>query len=279
MARRSVLFSPGDQPDKLDTAAASAADMIVFDLEDGVAPDRKQQARTAVVDALGVDTTSEICVRVNPVGAGGATDLAALADAPTPDSLMLPKVSGPDEIATVSQLCAEYDIDCPVVALIETAAGVLAAGEIAAVDRSDGLIFGAEDLAADIGATRTDEGSEVAYARQQVVLAARAHRVDAIDTHYPEISDEAGLRAETEQARRLGYDGKMAMHPRQVEIINEAFRPTDEELAWARRVLEAVDEQGQGVISVDGEMIDSPQRRQAERIVDLPAAAEDVGDQ
>jgi citrate lyase subunit beta/citryl-CoA lyase len=248
--------------------------MIVFDLEDGVAPDRKVAARETVVDALAIDTASEVCVRINPVGMGGGIDLAALAEAPSPDSLMLPKVSTPGEIETVSQLGAEYGIDCSVVAIIETAAGVLAAGEIAAVDRTDGLIFGAEDLAADLGATRTEEGMEVAYARQQVVLAARAHGVDAIDTHYPEIGDKEGLRQETEQARRLGYDGKMAMHPRQAEIINEAFRPSDEELAWARRVLEAVDEEGEGVISVDGEMIDAPQRRQAERIVDLAAAAD-----
>lgn len=274
MARRSVLFSPGDQPDKLDTAATSGADMIVFDLEDGVAPDRKAAAREAVVDVLGVDTASEVCVRINPVGMGGGTDLAALTDAPTPDSLMLPKVSAPGEIETVGRLCTEYGLDCPVVALIETAAGVLAASDIAAVDRTDGLIFGAEDLAADLGATRTQEGAEVAYARQQVILAARAHGVSAIDTHYPAIEDEAGLRTETERARRLGYDGKMAMHPRQVTIINEAFQPTEEELAWADRILKAVDEQGTGVIEVDGEMVDAPQRRQAERIVDLAAAAD-----
>lgn len=278
MARRSVLFSPGDQPSKLTHATGSGADMIVFDLEDGVAPDRKAAARAAVVDTLGVDTESEVCVRVNPVGAGGAADLAALADADPPDSLMLPKVSSPDEIATLSRLCVEYEVDCPIVAIIETAAGVLAASEIAAVDRTHGLSFGAEDLAADIGATRTDEGTEVAFARQQVVLAARAHHVDAIDTHYPEIGDESGLRQETETARRLGYDGKMAMHPRQVEIINAAFRPDSEELAWARRVLDAVEKQGGGVIEVDGEMVDSPQRRQAERLVDLAAAADDVGE-
>jgi len=257
----------------LDHAAASEADMIVFDLEDGVAPDRKQVAREAVGDALEtVASTSEVCVRLNPVGAGGGADLAALTEAPTPDSLMLPKVSTPGEIETVDRLCVEYGIDSPVVALIETAAGVLSAAEIAAVDRTTGLIFGAEDLAADIGATRTEEGQEVAFARQQVVVAARAHRVDAIDTHYPEIGDEEGLRTATEQARRLGYDGKMAMHPRQVSVINDAFRPADEELTWARRILAAVDEQGRGVIAVDGEMIDSPQIRQAERIVELADA-------
>lgn len=270
MARRSVLFSPGDQPTKLDTAASSGADTIVFDLEDGVAPDRKQQARETVVDALRtVDTASEVCVRVNPVGAGGGADLASLAEAASPDSLMLPKVSSSNEMETLGQFCVEYDIDRPVVAIIETAAGVLSADDIAAVDITDGLIFGAEDLAADIGATRTAEGLEVLYARQQVVLAASAHAVDAIDTHHPEIGDEAGLKTETERARRLGYDGKMAMHPRQVPIINEGFRPDSEELAWAKRILEAVAQQGQGVIEVDGEMIDAPQIAQAERIVDL----------
>jgi citrate lyase subunit beta/citryl-CoA lyase len=244
--------------------------MIVFDLEDGVAPDRKQQARETVADVLEtVDTASEVCVRVNPVGAGAATDFAFLAEAARPDSLMLPKVSSPVDMKTAGQLCVEYGFDCPIVAIVETAAGVLSAGDIAAVDITDGLIFGAEDLAADLGATRTPDGSEVAYARQQVVLAARASAVDAIDTHHPAIEDETGLRAETERARRLGYDGKMAMHPRQVEIINEAFRPDSEELAWAKRILDTVDTRGQGVTSIDGEMIDAPQIAQAKRIVDL----------
>ena len=137
-------------------------------------------------------------------------------------------------------------------------------------------MFGAEDLAADLGATRTDEGTEVLHARQQVVLAASAAGVDAIDTVHTDYGDEAGLRRETGTAREFGYDGKMAIHPAQVSVINDAFTPEPDRVEWAENVLAARDEavaEGKGVFSVDGEMIDAPLVAQAERILDLAAAA------
>jgi len=262
-------------------APAAGADTVVFDLEDAVAPGEKPSAREAVDAVLSdpeFDPDAEVCVRVN---AGLADDdLAGLSPTAreTVDAVMLPKVAGADDVETLRRLLREQDLDVPVLALIETAAGVLSAADIAAAEPTDAVLFGAEDLSADLGASRTEEGTEVLYAREHVVLAASAAGVDAIDTVYTDIDDTAGLREETRFAIQLGYDGKMAIHPGQVGPINEAFTPDEDELAWARRVLDArdeADEEGRGVFAVDGEMIDAPLIARAERIVERAVAAED----
>ena len=280
MPRRSLLFSPGDSPDLMRKAPAAGADVICFDLEDAVAPDRKSEARRAVRGVLSdpdFDPDAEVCVRLSadaPAadldGVLGAND-AGQTDDVRLDAVMLPKVTGAERVERVASLCAERGIDPAVFALVETAAGVLSAQSIAAADATDALVFGAEDLAADVGATRTDEGTEVLYAREHVVLAASAAGVDAIDTVYTDFSDDAGLREDAAFARRLGYDGKLAIHPAQVAPITEAFTPDPDEVEWARRVLAARDEaegEGRGVFQVDGEMIDAPLIAQAERILD-----------
>jgi citrate lyase subunit beta/citryl-CoA lyase len=155
---------------------------------------------------------------------------------------------------------------------------VLEAPAIADAEATDALVFGAEDLAADVGATRTPEGTEVLYARQRVVIAAGAAGVDAIDTVYTDIEDREGLAGETRFAAGLGYDGKMAIHPAQVDPINAAFTPDPEAVEWARRVLEArevADGEDRGVFRVDGEMIDAPLIARAERIVERAESAND----
>ncbi len=155
---------------------------------------------------------------------------------------------------------------------------MLDAPRIAAAEATDALVFGAEDLAADVGATRTREGTEVLYARERVVIAASAADVEAIDTVYTDIEDVDGLAEETRFALRLGYDGKMAIHPAQVGPINGAFTPDPEEVEWAERVLEAreaANREGRGVFRVDDEMIDAPLIAQAERIVERARAAGD----
>jgi citrate lyase subunit beta/citryl-CoA lyase len=279
MARRSVLFSPGDRPALLRKAPGTGADVVVFDLEDAVAPDEKAAARSSVSDVLAdpdFDPDCEVCVRVNPVGAGAGDDVEAIlasevdSEVLSVDSVMLPKAAMADDVATLGRLLDEHDADLPVLALVESAQGVLNAPEIAAADGTDALVFGAEDLSADIGATRTDEGTEILYARERVVVAAGAADVDAIDTVYTDIEDTAGLSEETEFAVQLGYDGKMAIHPGQVDPINDAFAPSADEVEWAERVLAAkreADEDGRGVFRVDGEMVDAPLVAQAERIV------------
>jgi len=277
MTRRSVLFTPGDQPDKLRKAPDSGADVVVFDLEDGVAPADKDDAREAVNGVLReVDPDCEVCVRVNPAGIAADDDLKAVLDDDVRlDGVMLPKVDDAEDVATLGRLLAERGSDLPVLALVESAAGVLNADDIARVDETDALLFGAEDYAADVGATRTDEGTEVLYARQRVVAAASAAGVDAIDTLWTDFGDEEGLRADTRRGIEMGYDGKMAIHPRQVAVVNDAFTPDEEAIAWAERVLAAREEaDGAGVFTVDGEMIDAPLVAQAERILERAEAAD-----
>jgi citrate lyase subunit beta/citryl-CoA lyase len=268
------------------------ADVVVFDLEDAVAPGRKDEAREAVSEALDeVDSDSEVLVRVTPDD--WATDLErVLAGGARPDGLMLPKVGSPGDVETLavslddrnkksgdeaSGKKREGNGSMPVVALIESARGVLEAPSIANSHSVGALCFGAEDLAADIGAQRTPEGTEVLYARERVVLAAASAGIDAIDTVFTEIGETDRLREETTFARGLGYDGKMAIHPAQVSVINDAFTPEPERVEWAERVLdarEAADAENRGVFRVDDEMIDPPLIDQAERIVALARAAE-----
>lgn len=280
MTRRSVLFTPGDQPEMLRSAPESGADVIVFDLEDAIAPGQKDHARTTVVDVLGADEfhpTPECCVRVNPIDSGARADVEALgAVAEAVDSIMLPKTAASSEIRTLAGSCREHDLDPTILALIESASGVLEAPEIAAGRATDALVFGAEDLAADLGASRTRGGEEIRYAQQRVVVAASANDIDAIDTVYTDFEDTDGLATAASQAVQYGYDGKMAIHPAQVPPINDAFTPNQDQIEWATRVLEARDEARraeQGVFEVDGEMIDAPLIAQAEQIVERARAA------
>lgn len=276
MIGRSVLFTPGDRPEMLRKAPATGADVIVFDLEDAVAPGRKAEAREAVAEVLAdpeFDPACEVRVRANPEF---EDDLAVLERA-RPDGLMLPKAASGADVAALDERVREHGGSLPVLALIESARGVLAAPEIAAHEATDALAFGAEDLAADLGATRTEEGTEVLYARERVVIAASAADCGAIDTVYTTIDDREGLAEETRFAAGLGYDGKMAIHPAQVGPINQAFSPDPEEVEWARRVLEArerAEREDRGVFRVDGEMIDAPLIARAERIVDRADATD-----
>jgi len=256
--------------------------VLVFDLEDAVAPASKADARAAVNDVLAdpeFDPDAEVAVRVTPAGVAADDDLAAVLDGAAADSLdalVLPKADAAADVDDLARLMAEHGVDYPVFAIVESAAGVLAGAEIAAADATDALVFGAEDFAADLGGTRTDAGTEVLYAREHVVLAASAAGVDAIDTLHTDFEDEAGLREDTDFAIELGYDGKLAIHPAQVGPINEAFTPDDDRLAWAERVLAAHDEaaaEGRGVFEVDGEMVDAPLVAQAERVIELAEAA------
>src|SRR5699024_6319709 len=172
---------------------------------------------------------------------------------------------------------AERDADRPIFALVETARGVLHAEEIADADATTALCFGAEDLAADMGANRTDDGTEVLSAREHTVLAASAAGVDAIDTLVTDIDATERLREDTEFTVDLGYDGKLAIHPAQVGVINDAYTPSDERVDWAERVLDArekADAGDRGVFRVDGEMIDAPLVSQAERVLDRARAAD-----
>jgi len=277
MARRSMLFAPGDRPEFMRKAPDTGADTVIFDLEDAVAPAKKAEARETVNDLLtepGFDPSCEVCVRVNPSMLDEGLPVLLDGD-PRLDALLLPKVESAADVERVGAALDEYGADPALVALAETAAGVLHAEQVAAADGLEAIIFGSEDLSADIGASPS-EGDEVLYARQHVVLAASAAGVDAIDTVFTDIEDTEGLAAETRRAIDLGYDGKVAIHPSQVPVINEAFTPDESEVEWAERVLEAAEAaeaEERGVFRVDGEMIDSPLVTRAERVLERARAA------
>jgi citrate lyase subunit beta/citryl-CoA lyase len=280
MARRSLLFSPGDRPEMMRKGPASGADVVILDLEDAVAPDRKAEAREAVAEVLSdpaFDPDCEVCVRVNADPTVADEDARVALAGNRVDSVMLPKAESAADAETLASILGERTVDAPLIAICESAAGILHAEAIAAADPVDALAFGAEDFSADVGATRTDEGTEVLYAREHVVLAAAAAGIDAIDTLHTDIEDTEGLAEETAFVLELGFDGKICIHPSQVPVVNEAFTPAAERIEWARRVLEAAEEaerEGRGVFRVDGEMVDAPLIGQAERVRERARAAD-----
>lgn len=266
--RRSLLFTPGDRGDRMRKAPEFGADIVCFDLEDGVAPGKKAEARATVHEVLSdpdFDPAAEVCVRLTP---DAATDLSVVADGDVRlDAVQVPKVEAAADVEEVGTLLEEAGHPVPVFALIETAQGVLAADEIATAAPTAMLCFGAEDLTADLGAEAGPDRKEVSYARQRTLLAARAAGAMALDTPYVDYEDEAGLRGDAADAVALGYDGKAAIHPVQVDPIHETFAPDPERVAWAEKVLAARDEVEGGVATVDGEMVDAPVFARAERVL------------
>lgn len=277
MRVRSVLFTPGDRPGMLDKARSSSADVVVFDLEDGVAREAKDRARSAVaesVDGLAAGGSPPTLVRINPVAHGGRADLDALAAVDTGGlaGLVVPKVDGPAEVRHVGGLLRDRGLPRRLWCLLETPAAVLAADRIAAVDDVEAVVFGGEDYAAAVGADRTPEGTELLAAKQRVVMAAAAGDVAAIDGITSAIEDLERVRADARRARTFGFDGKLAIHPSQLDPINEAFAPDEDQLAWARRVVELAGEADGGAVRVDDEMVDAPLLERARQI--LEAAGE-----
>ncbi|MFC6784510.1 HpcH/HpaI aldolase/citrate lyase family protein [Halobaculum halobium] len=281
MVRRSLLYSPGDDREMLETAVETDTDAVIFDLEDAVAPDAKAEARRTVRSALDdlTDPTPSIMVRVNPYDRTGRADVDAVVGdvADPPDGIVLPKVDDPATVAALHDRLADLGAgDVDIIPLIETAAGVVAVEEIAAAPGVAAVAYGDQDFTADVGATVTDDKTESLYARQRTVVAAAAAGVDALDTVHTDIEDTTGLREQTEFVADLGFDGKLAIHPGQVPVINEAFTPTSEEIDWAETVLARQDEAsegGSGVFTVDGQMIDPPLVERARTIVRRAEAA------
>lgn len=281
--RRSVLFTPGDREDRMLKALTLGADTVCFDLEDAVAPQAKEVARASVARVLAAvpSSPSERCVRINALqGDEWRSDLAVAIPA-RPDAIMVPKAEDPAAIARLSQEVAEEEARAAIhpgsirfLLIFETARGVLRSLDVAAAagPRLGGMLFGAEDLAADAGIIRTRESVEVLMARSHVALTAAAMRVPATDQVFVDIKDLAGLEAEARQARVLGYSGKMAIHPDQLAPIHRAFTPTTAEVERALRLLGAAQGQ-QGVFVFEGRMIDAPLVQQAQRVVKVAQRA------
>ncbi|WP_182490097.1 HpcH/HpaI aldolase/citrate lyase family protein [Microcella alkalica] len=260
-----ILFVPADRPERF-AKAAERADAVIIDLEDAVAPAGKQRAREAL-RASDLDPTRTI-VRVNARGtADHALDVAAVADTEY-RILMLPKA---ERSADAAALAAETG--CAIVALVETAAGVLAAEELAAEPSVVALMWGAEDLVASLGGS-SSRGPDSRYrdvarhARARVLLVAGGHGKAAIDAVHLDIADLAGLEEEARDAVAQGFAATACIHPGQVETIRAAYRPSADEIAWAHRVLEAASAAGAyGVFAHEGRMVDEPVLRHARRVV------------
>jgi citrate lyase subunit beta/citryl-CoA lyase len=256
------LFCPADRPERFGKAAA-AADVVILDLEDGVAAKDRDEARAALIDNP-LDPARTV-VRINPAAtADHAPDLDALAKTAY-TTVMLAKTEDPQQIRDLAPL--------DVVVLIETPLGAVMVNELARMDNAFALMWGAEDLFAATGGTanRWPDGSyrDVArHVRSQALLAAKAYGRMALDSVYLDIRNLDGLRAEADDAVAVGFDAKVAIHPTQVAVIREAYAPSDDQVDWARRVLDTARGE-RGVFQFEGIMVDAPVLRRAERIVQL----------
>lgn len=254
---RSVLYIPASRERALVKARELAADAIIFDLEDAVAPDEKIRAREVLSTALDADYGGRArIVRVNGLGTEWVEeDLAAFGGHPGVDAVLLPKVgSAADLDAVAGRLAA------PLWAMLETPKGCLNAGEIAAHPRLEGMVMGTNDLAKELGARFRADRLPLMAGLGACVLAARAEGKIIVDGVFNAFKDEAGLRAECEQGRDMGFDGKTLIHPAQLEIANAVFAPSGEEVALARRQIAAYSEarmRGLGVAVVDGKIVEN----------------------
>ena len=294
MVVRSLLFAPGNEPRKLAKVATFGAGGVILDLEDSVPLDQKVGARANVTAiAPRAAAGGRVYVRVNPIAAKtgfsadhGADDIAAVV-CPELDGLVVPKVESADEVARIEALIGAAERDCGVreggleiVPLIESAAGLWNAYEIARASRRVRmLLFGAADFTRDLGIDWSRDETEVAYARSRLVVISRAAGIEPpLDSPWVRLSDDDGLVHSISEARRLGFQGKLCIHPRQVPIVNRGFSTVaPDELEHARRVVDAFAEaesRGSASIVVDGRFVDYPMVEQARRTLDLGATTE-----
>jgi citrate lyase subunit beta / citryl-CoA lyase len=278
-SRRSCLSVPGSSERKLAKAAELAADEVVIDLEDAVAVGAKDEARAAVVAALGDWAGSGVAVRVNGPGTPWChLDVAAVGALAEPASIVVPKVESPGDLAFVDRLLdgveagAGREPPLRVQALIETAAGLANVQEIAAASsRLDALLLGYADLAASLGGARDLDAW--LPAQHSLLVAARANGLQAIDGPYLGVAADEGFHAAVARARDLGFDAKWAIHPSQVDALNEAFTPDEAEVARARAVVAALESAQEGAVTLDGEMLDEAVRAAALRVLARAGAA------
>lgn len=285
-ARRALLYMPGDELRKIQKAALSGVDCACMDMEDGVALNRKSEARQVILEALKTVEfgRTERLARINAVGTGFEQDDLTTVLPGRPDGIVIPKLEYAEQVRWVSGAIANYEElygwpagAIKLLVVVETARGIINLKEIAASDpRLEGIIFGAEDFAGDIGATRTKEGWEVFYARSAVVAHAAAFGLQAIDMVYIDFQDTEGLRRESLEGARMAFAGKQIIHPNQIAPVQEAFTPSAEAIAYAQRVKQAFDENqaaGKGAFALDGKMIDAPILKTAEKVLMLAQAA------
>ena len=279
------MFVPGNNPGMMQDAFIYGPDSIMLDLEDSVTMAEKDAARLLVHNALKtIDYgNTEMVVRINPLNtAYGKKDVEAVVKAGV-HVIRMPKTETAEEVREVEREIerVEKEIGClgrtKIMAAIESTLGIVNAYEIAvASERMMGIALGAEDYCANLKTQRSPEGTELLFARQQIVVAARAAGIDALDTVYSNLKDMETFRKEVELIKQLGFDGKSIINPRQIEIVNEVFAPTEKAIEKAKTIIAAIKEaekRGSGVIAVNGKMVDRPVVIRAQRTIDLALAS------
>ncbi len=280
--RRTMLYIPGNNPAMLQQGGTYGADSLLLDLEDAVAMNQKDAARFLVRNMIKNINyyNTEVCVRINHLSTPfGILDLEEIVPL-QPDAIRYPKAESADEllelITIIEQIEKKHNLPHDKVAIhamIETAMGVQNVFTIAGCSpRMGAITIGGQDLTADMNIIYTPDGAGIDFARKRIVMAAKAHRMDVIDTVFPDVNDEEGLRAETEYAKKIGFTGKAVINPRQIDIIHDVFAPTEEEIRKAYRIVKEFQqntEAGIGVFSIDGKMIDAPVVARARYILEL----------
>lgn len=280
-----MMFIPGNNPAMMQDAYVYAPDSIMLDLEDAISMQEKDAARTLVHYALkSIDYgKTEMVVRVNPLTSPyGKKDVRAVVTGGV-DVIRMPKTETAQDVIDLENeiIKVETELGClgrtRIMAAIESTLGVINAYDIAtASKRMIGIALGAEDYSANLKTNRSKEGSELMYARERIVVAARAAGIDALDTVFSDLNDMDAFRNEVAIIKQLGFDGKSIINPRQIEVVNEVFAPTRKEIDKAMRIVAAIKEaeqKGLGVIAVNGKMVDKPVVIRAQRCIDLAIAS------
>ncbi|HEY3372984.1 MAG TPA: aldolase/citrate lyase family protein [Prolixibacteraceae bacterium] len=280
--RRTMLYIPGNNPAMIQQGGVYGADSILLDLEDAVALNQKDAARALVRNMIQVTNfyDAEVCVRVNhlstPFGLADLEEIVPL----QPSAIRYPKTESPEEVADLLAIIEKIEDrhglphnKMTLHAMIETAMGVQNVFNIASkFSRVDAITIGGQDLTADMNIIYTPDGAGIDFARKRIVMAAKASHIDVIDTVFPDVNDEEGLRKETEYAKKIGFTGKAVINPRQIDVIHEVFTPTEEEVRKAYRIVKefrANSAAGIGVFAIEGKMIDAPIVARAEYLLRL----------
>ncbi len=267
MSIRSLLFVPGSRPERYEKALATAADIVMIDLEDAVLPDEKNSARAAAIDFLGrTGQADRTGIRINsPRTFYGCADIAALAEAGVlPAAIMVPKVEHVVDLEIVAEALGK--LSPKLIPIIETGRGLEAAEALLRHPSVVSVLFGGADFSAELGVEMTWEA--FAYARGRIASLSSSAGKDAIDVPYLDVKNTEGLEADTRRVKALGFDGRACIHPSQVDIVNAVFMPGEADVSAAQRVLKAFDEAAGGAVLLDGKLIDRPVVTAAARTVD-----------
>ncbi len=275
--RRSLLFIPGNNPAMLQNADVFGSDSVIFDLEDAVNVVEKDNARNLIHYYLEEHPhlDLEVVVRINGLDTEFYQADLDMIVSDNIDAIMLPKarityLEELDKLLTKYEEKRNLKKKIKILPIIELAISVLEVDKIASMNRVDGILLGAEDLSSDMEVARTKEGKEIEYARSRVATACKAYQIDAIDTPFTDVTDKEGLYKDCLNAQTLAMNAKAAIHPNQIDTINEVFLPSEKLINWALRVKQASDEaskKGIGVFSLDGKMVDKPVMDRANKIL------------